>query len=196
MFSIKPGKTMRSNHSNIAITRTTTTKQKPYQTRAALLRFIVKALPILLLVLAAERYIGQRFLIGGDDQVDRCLPDKWVYLIDTHNKDIWRGDLIAFRAERMAPFFKDGQIIVKIAAGVTGDTIHVDPQHTIINGERIIDGLPLTEKLKKPATQFKRHETIPPAAYWVTGQTDKSFDSRYWGYVYDHQVIGRAYALF
>lgn len=165
-------------------------------TRSTLGRFLLKAIPILLLVLAVERYIGQRFLIGGDDQVDRCLPDKWIYLIDTHNKDIWRGDLIAFRAERMTPFFKDGQIIVKIAAGVTGDTIHVDPQHTTINGERIIDGLPLTEKLKKPAAQFKRHETIPPAAYWVTGQTDKSFDSRYWGYVYDHQVIGRAYALF
>jgi len=165
-------------------------------TRLTLGRFLLKAIPVLLLVLAAERYIGQRFLIGGDDQVDRCLPDKWVYLIDTHNKDIWRGDLIAFRAERMAPFFKDGQIIVKIAAGVTGDTVHVDSQHTTINGERIIDGLPLTEKLKKPATRFNRHETIPSAAYWVTGQTDKSFDSRYWGYVYDHQVIGRAYALF
>jgi len=165
-------------------------------TRPRLGRFLLKAMPILLLVLAVERYIGQRFLIGGDDQVDRCLPDKWVYLIDTYNKDIWRGDLIAFRAERMAPFFKDGQIIVKIAAGVTGDTIHVDTQHTTINGERIIDGLPLTEKLKKLPSQFKRNETIPPAAYWVTGQTDKSFDSRYWGYVYDHQVIGRAYALF
>jgi conjugal transfer pilin signal peptidase TrbI len=164
--------------------------------RPRLSQFLLKSVPILLLVLAVERYIGQRFLIGGDDQVDRCLPDKLVYLIDTHNKDIWRGDLIAFRAERMAPFFKDGQIIVKIAAGVTGDTIHVDPQLTMINGERIIDGLPLAEKLQKSATRFNRHETIPPAAYWVTGQTDKSFDSRYWGYVYDHQVIGRAYALF
>jgi hypothetical protein len=100
-------------------------------------QFLPKALPILLLLLAAERYIGQRFLIGGDDQLDRCLPDKWVYLIDTHNKDIWRGDLMAFRAERMTPFFKDGQIIVKIAAGVTGDTIHVDAQHTKINCQKL-----------------------------------------------------------
>ncbi len=196
MFSITPGESMQSNHSNVAIARTSTTKHRPYQTRASFLRFIGKALPILLLALAVERYIGERFLIGGDDQVDRCLPDKWIYLIDTHNKDIWRGDLIAFRAERMAPYFKDGQIIVKIAAGVTGDTVHVDQQHTKINGERVIDGLTLAEKLKKPANSFKRHETIPTAAYWVTGKTDKSFDSRYWGYVYDHQVIGRAYALF
>jgi conjugal transfer pilin signal peptidase TrbI len=158
--------------------------------------FLLKALPILLLVLAVERYIGQRFLIGGDDQVDRCLPDKWVYLIDTYNKDIWRGDLIAFRAERMTPYFNDGQIIVKIAAGVTGDHIQVDNQQTTINGSPIIEGLPLAGKLKKSPSSFKRDETIPPAAYWVTGQTDKSFDSRYWGYVYDHQLIGRAYALF
>ncbi|OAI17086.1 signal peptidase I [Methylomonas koyamae] len=171
-------------------------KLRPCQTKAALGWFLLKALPILLFVLAVERYVGQRFLIGGDDQVDRCLPDKWIYLIDTQDKDIWRGDLMAFRAERMAPYFKDGQIIVKIAAGVTGDHIQVDGRQTTINGSSIIEGLPLAEKLKKPAASFERDETIPPAAYWVTGQTAKSFDSRYWGYVYDHQVIGRAYALF
>lgn len=186
----------RTNDHLSNVFRSKPARLRPYQTKASFGWFLLKALPILILVLAVERYVGQRFLIGGDDQVDRCLPDKWIYLIDTYNKDIWRGDLMAFRAERMAPYFKDGQVIVKIAAGVTGDTIHVDPQRTTINGERIIDGLPLTEKLKKPAAHFKRHETIPPAAYWVTGQTPKSFDSRYWGYVYDHQVIGRAYALF
>jgi conjugal transfer pilin signal peptidase TrbI len=80
--------------------------------KVALVLFLLKALPILILVLAVEHYIGQRFLIGGDDQVDRCLPDKRIYIIDTFNKDIWRGDLIAFRAERMAPYFKDGWVIV------------------------------------------------------------------------------------
>jgi conjugal transfer pilin signal peptidase TrbI len=146
--------------------------------------------------LAVEHYIGQRFLIGGDDQVDRCLPDKRIYLIDTYNKDIWRGDLIAFRAENMKPYFKDGQVIVKIAVGVTGDHVQVDSRQTRINGAVIIEGLPLAEKLRKPSSTFKRDETIPTAAYWVTGKTSKSFDSRYWGYVYDHQVIGRAYAIF
>ena len=98
--------------------------------KAALGLFLLKALPLLIMVLAVEHYIGQRFLIGGDDQVDRCLPDKRIYIIDTYNKDIWRGDLIAFRAERMAPYFKDGKVIVKIAAGVTGDRVKVDSQQT------------------------------------------------------------------
>jgi conjugal transfer pilin signal peptidase TrbI len=159
-------------------------------------RFFLKALPILAVVLSIEHYIGQRFLIGGDDQVDRCLPDKWVYLIDTYNKDIWRGDLVAFKAERMSPYFKDGQVIVKIAAGITGDHVKVDSKHTTINNQTIIDGLPLANKLKQPPIKYHRDETLPPATLWVTGKTPKSFDSRYWGYVYDHQVIGRAYALF
>ena len=164
--------------------------------RPSLKLFLLKALPILIMVLALEHYIGQRFLIGGDDQVDRCLPDKRIYIIDTYNKDIWRGDLIAFRAERMAPYFKDGQIVVKIAAGVAGDHVQVDSHETRINGSAIIDGLPLADKLKQSPSAFKRDEAIPPAAYWVTGKTPKSFDSRYWGYVYDYQVIGRAYAIF
>ena len=102
--------------------------------------FFLKALPLLIMVLALEHYIGQRFLIGGDDQVDRCLPDKRIYIIDTYNKDLWRGDLIAFRAERMSPFFKDGQVIIKIAAGVTGDHVQVDSHQTLINGSVIIEG--------------------------------------------------------
>jgi len=103
---------------------------------------------------------------------------------------------MAFRAERMAPYFKDGKVIIKIAAGVTGDHVKVGSQQTTINGSVIIQGLPLADKLGKPSSAFKRDETIPAAAYWVTGKAPKSFDSRYWGYVYDDQVIGRAYALF
>ena len=173
--------------------KTTLRSNKP---NSSLGLFLLKALPILLMVLALEHYIGQRFLIGGDDQVDRCLPDKRIYIIDTYNKDIWRGDLIAFRAERMAPYFKDGQVVVKIAAGVAGDHVQVDSHETQINGSAIIDGLPLADKLKQSPSAFKRDEAIPPAAFWVTGKAPKSFDSRYWGYVYDYQVIGRAYALF
>ena len=172
------------------------TPKTTFRSKAAIGFFLVKALPLLITVVAVELYIGQRFLIGGDDQVDRCLPDKRIYIIDTYNKDIWRGDLIAFRAERMAPYFKDGKVIVKIAAGVTGDHVKVGSQQTTINGSVIIQGLPLADKLGKPSSAFKRDETIPAAAYWVTGKAPKSFDSRYWGYVYDDQVIGRAYALF
>jgi len=47
---------------------------RPYQTPNGFCVFLLKAIPILILVLAVERYVGQRFLIGGDDQVDRCLP--------------------------------------------------------------------------------------------------------------------------
>lgn len=164
MFSIKPGESMQSNHSNVAIATTTNTKQRPYKTRAALLRFIGKALPILLLVLAVERYIGQRFLIGGDDQVDRCLPDKWVYLIDTHNKDIWRGDLIAFRAERMAPFSRTARSSSKLPPASRAIPSINDPKHTMINNEQVIDGLPLSEKLNKapPLSNAMKRFHRPP----------------------------------
>ncbi|MFD1690653.1 S26 family signal peptidase [Azotobacter chroococcum] len=31
--------------------------------------------------------------------------------------------------------------------------------------------------------------------YWFFGRTADSFDSRYWGSVASHQIIGRAYPL-
>jgi conjugal transfer pilin signal peptidase TrbI len=168
----------------------------PARRRVPLRAFLVRALPLLGLILAVEYHLGQRFRLGIDAQKDTCLEGARIVLIDTYDRDIWRGDLVAFRAERMAPYFEDGRTIVKRVAGVSGDRVRVDEFHTMVNGAEIARGLPHSEKLQKDPAAFRREETVPPRAYWVTGTTPKSFDSRYWGYMYDRQIIGRAYALF
>ncbi|MBP1151282.1 signal peptidase I [Methylocaldum sp. RMAD-M] len=168
----------------------------PARRRVPLRAFLGRALPLLALILAAEYYLGHRFRLGIDAQKDTCLDGARIVLIDTYDQNIWRGDLVAFRAERMAPYFEDGRTIVKLVAGVSGDRVRVDEVRTTVNGAEIARGLPLSDKLKKAPAAFRREETVPPGAYWVTGTTPKSFDSRYWGHVYDRQIIGRVYALF
>lgn len=159
--------------------------------------FLLKAIPVLAVVLYAGHYLESRFSIGIDDQKELCLPgDHHWFLIDHHDVAIWRGDLVAFYADkRMAPWFKDRQIFVKIATGVPGDTVHVNKTQTEVNGKPVAVGLGLSEKLGKAVSDFIRRENVPNSALWVTGTNPKSFDSRYWGYVYDSQVIGRAYPL-
>jgi conjugal transfer pilin signal peptidase TrbI len=76
-----------------------------------------------------------------------------------------------------------------------GDRVQVDGSHTLVNGKPVSDGLGLTPKLGKPSADFIREATVPASALWATGTHPKSFDSRYWGFVYDQQIIGRAYAL-
>jgi conjugal transfer pilin signal peptidase TrbI len=159
--------------------------------------FLARALPVLALVVAAGAYLEHRFRLGIDDQKELCLPGnhRW-FLIDRMDRDIWRGDLLAFGADqRMAPWFPLNQVVVKIATGVSGDRVEVTVDHTRINETAVADGLALAEKLNRQVTAFFRSEVIPPGSYWVTGTHPRSFDSRYWGYVNENQIVGRAYAL-
>jgi len=167
----------------------------PFMTTKAL--FLLKAMPVLAAVLSLGAYLGDRFHLGIDDQKELCLPgDHRWFLMDRHDQNIWRGDLVVFEAdERMAPWFPLGRLMVKIATGVTGDLVQVDASHTVVNGVTVSDGLALTEKLGKPPSDFSRRETVPAGAYWVTGTHVRSFDSRYWGFVYERQIVGKAYAL-
>jgi conjugal transfer pilin signal peptidase TrbI len=167
----------------------------PFMTAKAL--FLLKAMPVLAAVLSLGAYLGDRFHLGIDDQKELCLPGghRW-FLIDRHDQNIWRGDLIAFQAdERMAPWFPVGRVVVKIATGVTGDHVEVDGDHTVVNGVAVSNGLALSEKLGKTPSDFTRQVNIPGNAIWVTGSHPRSFDSRYWGFVYERQIIGKAYAL-
>jgi conjugal transfer pilin signal peptidase TrbI len=149
------------------------------------------------MVLAIGAYLGNRFHLGIDDQKELCLPgDHRWFIIDRHDQNIWRGDLVAFHADaRMGPWFPLGRVMVKIATGVTGDRVRVDERQTTINGAMVSEGLALAAKLGRTQADFTCHETVPAGAYWVTGTHPKSFDSRYWGFVYERQIIGKAYAL-
>jgi conjugal transfer pilin signal peptidase TrbI len=158
-------------------------------------RFLVRAGLALLLVLGAGAYLAGRFQIGYDDQDRQCLPPHRWFLIDRHDRDITQGATIAFAALGLGPYFRDGQIIIKHAAGVPGDRIQVDPETVRINGAKVGEGLALAGTLKRPPEDFLRDDIVPPGHLWMMGATADSFDSRYWGFLPGGQVIGRAYAL-
>lgn len=172
-------------------------RRRQYPVVRARACFLLRSLPLLAAVLGSGAYLGDRFHLGIDDQKELCLPgDHRWFVIDRHDRNVWRGDLVAFQAdERMAPWLPFGRVVVKIATGVTGDHVIVDERETSVNGQRVSEGLALSEKLGKSPADFNRNETVPAGAYWVTGTHPKSFDSRYWGFVYDRQLIGKAYAL-
>jgi conjugal transfer pilin signal peptidase TrbI len=157
--------------------------------------FFVRAGLALLVVLAAGAYLTERFRIGYDDQDHQCLPPHRWFLIDRHDRDPTRGKLIAFAARDLQPYFRDGQTIIKRVAGLPGDHAKVGPETVWINGEVVAEGLALAGTLERPAADFFRDEQVPPGHLWMMAATPDSFDSRYWGFLPEHQVIGRAYVL-
>jgi len=158
-------------------------------------RFLLRAGLALCLVLGTGAYLAGRFHIGYDDQDRQCLPPHRWFLIDRQDRDITQGETIAFTALGLGPYFRDGQIIIKRAAGVPGDRVQVDLETVRINGAKVGEGLALANTLNRPPEDFLRDDVVPPGHLWVMGATADSFDSRYWGFLPVGQVIGRGYAL-
>jgi len=160
-------------------------------------RFLVQAGLALSLVLSMGAYLATRFRLGYDDQAHQCLPPHRWFLIDRHDRLVRRGSLIAFAAldSQMGPYFRDGQVIVKRAAGVPGDRVAVGLDSVQINGVEVGRGLALAPTLKRPPSDFLRADVVPPGHLWVMGATADSFDSRYWGFLPTARVIGRAYVV-
>lgn len=158
------------------------------------LKFMGKALAMSAVFGAGAYYLTTRYSIGVDPQEHTCLPWR-VFVIDKQDKDVKRGEIYAFSAQKMEPYFPKGTQIIKVADAVPGDHVSVGPVEVTVNGSKVGEGLALSEKLKRPVTRYVRQEIVPAAKLWFMGRTADSFDSRYWGYVDAKDVLGRAYPI-
>lgn len=171
---------------------------------------LFRAGALTLVVAGATYYTASRYGIAFDPQAKQCLPGTRVYLVDRQAKEIHRGDIAVFAARGLgtwiaqghpavgplAPSYRDGKRIVKRVAGVPGDRVEVTADEVRVNGERVGEGLDLAATLARPVHTFIRTETVPRGMYWFMGLTRDSFDSRYWGYVAEEQIVGKAYPIF
>lgn len=155
------------------------------------------ALPYILSVVAIGHVLTQRYSIGIDDQKELCLSGhhRW-YVIDHWRREFRNGDLMAFASdERMRPYFKDETTFVKRVEGIPGQVVQQDEERINVDQRPVGEGFPLLDH--EGVRNAVGHEPfeLQPMTYWVMGDQPKSFDSRYWGVVYQQQIIGKAYAL-
>ncbi len=142
---------------------------------------------------------GERYRLGFDASETRCLP-QWLFVVDLKDRNVGRGDYVAFRSGQMEPHFPNGTLIIKILAGVPGDVATIDdtgatvadvawgPLHYLEPGRRLAEeGQTLDD--------YRRSETIAAGTYWVMGTLPASYDSRYWGPIDEEQIVGRAYPV-
>ncbi len=96
-----------------------------------------------------------------------------------------RGDIIAFRHESPAP-----EVFIKRIIGLAGDKVAIDRGKVIVNGSA----------LSEPYVRFADNRsfpevTVPAGSLYVLGDNRvDSNDSRYWGFVAQDQVLGKAVA--
>lgn len=144
-----------------------------------------------------------------DYQSAPCL-NKHLFIVDKHDLDVQRGGIYSFKAEGISsyieeghylihsliPYYEDGKLLMKVVDALPGDRVSISDEGVFVNGENMgIGGLPLFKTLKKEKAFFTREFIVPEGHVFVSGRTDASFDSRYFGTIKISQINGRGYPI-
>lgn len=93
------------------------------------------------------------------------------------------------------PYWKEGTRFVKRFIGCPGDVLQVRERDFYVNG-RLVGTARETDSHGIPVSHFTWNGKIPEGHYFVMGDSPRSYDSRYWGFVKKEWIAGRAYPLF
>jgi signal peptidase I len=125
--------------------------------------------------------------VSGLSMAPRIASGEFVLIntISYHLHPPQRGDIIAFRHDSPTQ-----EIFIKRVVGLPGDRISIDRGHVIVNGSvlpeayvRFADERSFPEKV------------VPPDSLYVLGDNRiDSNDSRFWGFVRENDVLGKAIA--
>jgi len=180
--------------------------------KKALVREYVEAILIaVLLALFLRTFIVQAFKIPSGSMLptlkvgDHLLVNKFSYglkvpftgsvLVPWNVPE--RGDVIVFR------FPKDRSLdYIKRVIGVPGDTVTIRDKRVFINGEAVDDphahftSSVVLDGRASPRDNFGP-VTVPKGTVCVMGDNrDNSYDGRFWGFVDQRDIRGKAFILY
>jgi len=110
-----------------------------------------------------------------------------------------RGDIVVFAYPQ-----DDSKDFIKRVIGVPGDQVEIRDKKVIINGEPIDDpwGVHVDRATYPEGYENGRRDnfgpvTVPPGEYFMMGDNrDRSYDSRFWGFVEDARIKGKAFIMY
>jgi signal peptidase I len=131
---------------------------------------------------------------------DRVLANRFIY----HFRNPKRGEIVVFNTpivNGVNVARQDcgaGGTFVKRIVGLPGDTIHEDSQAFIwVNGKRLTE--PYVQAFRRAQdVEFRNHTWhVPPGSYFMMGDNrGQSCDSRKWGPVPKHDLIGKVVFIY
>ncbi|HEY1042033.1 MAG TPA: signal peptidase I [Candidatus Paceibacterota bacterium] len=150
--------------------------------------FVVLAVVI---VVPIRLFVAQPFVVEGEsmhptfESGDYLIVDQLSY----HLGDPERGDVVVFRYPNDEKVFYIKRII-----GLPGETVHVEGGETRVTKA---DGTEITldeSYVVSEDVTYTLSRTLGPDQYFVMGDNrPKSSDSRTWGALPAHDIMGRAY---
>ncbi len=138
--------------------------------------------------------VGDHLLVNRLSYVVK-LPLTDILLFDVGNPS--RGDVVVFRypADRSKDF-------IKRVIGVGGDVIEIKDKAIYLNGKKMDDPhAHFEDDAVVPEVVAQRDNfgpvKVPAGSYFVMGDNrDRSLDSRFWGFVKQDDLVGRALVIY
>lgn len=166
------------------------------------------AIPVLLMVLTVA-CIQVAYLTGWRINLTESEP-LGIYRLEPVSGNIKRGALVefcppAFVTPERFPFYMRGTCpgggmpMFKQIAGIPGDHVRVTMNGVWINGQRLPFSRQMTGSIKYPNVRLPHQQgdfVLGKDEYWIYGSgavsalAGQSFDSRYWGAIISHEILG------
>ncbi|MGD0489213.1 MAG: signal peptidase I [Syntrophorhabdales bacterium] len=156
--------------------------------------FIVQAFKIPSSSMEPTLLVGDHLLVNRLNYVMK-VPFTDIVILNLGNPS--RGDVVVFRypVDRSKDF-------IKRVIGTEGDVIEIRDKVIYLNGQKMDD--PHAHFAEDSIVQgvFSQRDNfgpirVPPRAYFVMGDNrDRSLDGRFWGFVKQEDLVGRALIIY
>jgi signal peptidase I len=184
--------------------------------RKSIVREYAEAIAIaVLLALIIRTLIVQAFTIPSGSMMDTLLVgdyilvNKFLYGPELPFTD-WRtpalryphrGDIVVFKYPQ-----DEKRDFIKRIVALPGEEVQVRGQQVFINGQALTE--PYVKRAETPSPVSTQPgycgyayacepTVVPPASYFVMGDNrDNSQDSRYWGFVTEDKIKGKAFLIY
>ena len=99
-----------------------------------------------------------------------------------------------FRLNVRNPYWDYGTVFAKRFVGCPGDKLRTKGSIFYLNSKKIAAAGKHDSK-GAAVTSFRFDGVIPAGSYFVLGDGERSYDSRYWGFVKRSWIVGRGFPL-
>ena len=147
---------------------------------------------LLVLVLLAGAYL---FGIRISFNVSGSLPHRVFLTVRGGEISCGPESIGLFRLNARNPYWDYGTVFAKRFVGCPGNTLRTQGREFFLNGEKIAVASG-HDSNGAAVSSFRFDGAIPAGSYFVLGDGEKSYDSRYWGFVRKSWIVGRGFPLF
>ena len=134
------------------------------------------------------------YSIAFTKQSENCLPGRVALLEKITPAIINQDDLVIFKPFGVLAYLKEPWV-VKVVKGVPGDLLEISDGQIWVNGQLQDADFIAAPLFQKNTRDYDKKETIPSGKYFVMGTHPYSIDSRYWGYLDQSQIKGKAHII-